>query len=397
MKLVETSIKRPVGVIMVVITVLLLGMVTLRDLAVDLFPEMDLPIAVVTTSYQGAAPQEVEELVTRPIEDALSGLDGIDSIQSISQPNSSLVLLLFDFGTDIDSAINEIREGIDRVAGSLPDDAGSPRAMRIDPTATPVMWVSLTAEDTTLDRLQLLAENDIQPRFERVDGVASVGLEGGIEREIRVNLDQGSLASFGLTGSQVVQALGAENQAISAGTVIRGTQEMQLRIDGEYTSISDIENTQIALNEGGTVRVRDVANVEDTFKDQELYSRVNGKDALVFSVMKQSDANTVSVSNGMLDRVESMQAEMAERGLELNVAIDTADFIRDTIDSVMLNLIIGGILAVTILLVFFRNIRTTLVIGISMPIAVISTFILMYFMGETLNILSMGGLALGIG
>ncbi|WP_096202390.1 efflux RND transporter permease subunit [Bacillus sp. FJAT-45350] len=396
MKLVETSIKRPVGVMIIVITAIILGAVALKDLAVDLFPEMDLPVAVVTTSYQGAAPQEVEELVTRPIEEVLSGLDGIDTIQSISQPNSSMVILMFNFGTNIDSALNEIREGIDRVSGNLPDDAGSPRAMRIDPTAQPVMWVSLTG-DTTLDRLQLIAENDIQPRFERVDGVASVGLEGGIEREIRVNLNQGSLASYGLSGNQVVQALGAENQAISAGTIIRGNQELQLRIDGEYTSVEDIENTQIELAEGGAVRVRDVATVLDTFKEQTLYSRVNGSDALVFSVMKQSDANTVQVSAGMHDTIDRMQAEMAERGLELQVAVDTADFIRDTIDSVMRNLIIGGILAIAVLLLFFRNVRTTLVLGISMPIAVISTFTLMYFTGQTLNILSMGGLALGIG
>lgn len=396
MKLVKTAIKRPVGVIMLVITTLILGMISLKDLAIDLFPDMDLPIAVVATTYEGAAPEEVEELITKPIENVLSGLDGLDTIQSVSQPNTSLVVLMFDFGTNIESTLNEIRESLDRIEGFLPEEAGTPRAMRIDPTATPVLWVSLSG-DMPLDKLQSIATNNIQPKIERVEGVASVNTEGTKDREIQVELDQKSLQAHGITPQQVIQALAVDNRSISAGTVIRGNQELQLRIDGKYTSVRDIENTRIQLPQGGSVQVKDIATVNDTFKEQSMFTRVNGKDALVFSIMKQSDANTVSVSDGVLEAIEKMEKELADQGLELKVVIDSAEFIRDSIDMVYNNIMIGGLLAFVILLLFFGNIRSALVIGISMPVAIIATFTLMYFTGQTLNILSLGGLALGVG
>ena len=394
MKLVDVSVKRPVGVIMFVLVALVLGAISLKNLAIDLFPEMDIPVAVVVTSYEGAAPQEIEQLITRPIESSVGSIEGIRNVQSVSSPGSSLVMLQFDWGKKIDDSMNDIRESVDRISGMLPEDANSPSILKIDPQQMPVMWIALSG--APLEQLQVIADEEIQPAFERVAGVASAGIEGGRTREIQVLLDQGKLAAYGITGSQVAQAIGAENRAASAGNLTRGNQDLQLRIDGQFTSIHDIEETAIQLQDGRTVRVADVATVLDSYRNMTMKSQVNGEDSLVLSIMKQSDGNTVQVADGMYRAMDAAQARLGE-GIELHVILDTSIFIKESINSVVRNMVLGGILATLILLLFLRSIRTTLVIGISIPIAIISTFTLMYFTGETLNILSMGGLALGLG
>lgn len=394
-RLIQTSIKRPVAVIMLVIVVLLLGTISLRDLKVDLFPEIDLPVAVVATTYEGAAPQEIEKLVTEPIESSVGTIEGIDTIQSVSQNSASLVIMLFDYGVSIDNVLNDVREKVDQVSGMLPDNANSPTVMRLDPQATPVVYLGLSG--APIEQLQDVAEQSIQPDIERASGVASATIIGGIEREIRVELNQSRMEQFGLTGGQVSQALAAENRSVSAGTVERGTQDVSIRIDGEYTSIDEIEKTQITLQDGNTITLRDIAHIEDTFKERGSLASVNGKDALAFSVMKQSDANTVEVADAVKKAMQKINDKYEDRGIELTVIIDTSEYITESMDTVVSNMLVGGILATLILLVFLRSIRTTLVIAFSMPIAIISTFTLMYFTGETLNVLSMGGLALGIG
>lgn len=395
MKLVDLSIRRPVGVIMLVAAALVLGFISLKDLKIDLFPKIDLPIAVVATTYEGAAPQEVEELVTKPIESAVSTIEGLELVQSVSQPSASLVIMQFSFGVSIDQVLIDVREKVDQVSGFLPENANRPNVMRIDPNAIPIATISLSG--ASLNELQRIAEDTIQPRFERLEGVASASIMGGIERVIRVEVDPNKLKQYGLTGTQVIQALQAENHSVSAGTIERGSQDMAIRIDGQYTSVDDIGNTQLMLQSGDSIRVRDVAEIKDTFKDQSSIVTVNGEETLTFSIMKQSDANTVEVASRVQKLVEELNDKYHERGLELITVMDTSVFITDSIDNIISNMIIGGALAVLILLLFLRSIKSTLVIAFSMPIAVISTFTLMYFTGETLNIMSMGGLALGIG
>ncbi|MFC5589080.1 efflux RND transporter permease subunit [Sporosarcina soli] len=395
MKLIKGSINRPVGVIMVVVLALVLGFISVRNLAVDLFPKMDLPIAVVVTSYPGAASQEIEELVSKPIESAVGTLEGIDTIQSISQPSSSMVILQFDYGTDIKSTLNDMREKLDPVRAQLPDGANAPLVMRLDPQAIPIQTISLTGAD--LSELQVIAENEIQPEFERAPGIASASITGGLKREIQVNLDLGKMQNFGLSGPQVAQALGAENRSISAGTVERGGEDVQVRIDGEFTSVEDIMNTKIALVSGETIKVRDVAEVVDTFEDQTTISRVNGEDTLTFSVMKQSDANTISAANEINRVIDKLNPKLEERGLKLTTTMDTSIFISDSINSVMVNMVVGFALAMIVLQLFLRSIRTTLVIGLTMPLSLLTTFTLMYLTGESINTISMGGLAIGIG
>ncbi|WGU95726.1 efflux RND transporter permease subunit [Paenibacillus dendritiformis] len=394
MKIIDVSVKRPIGVMMVVLSILALGMVSLRNLAIDLFPKIDLPIAVVATSYQGAAPEEIEKLISRPIEASLSTIQGIDTVSSQSQANSSLVMLQFKTGTNMDNALIDVREKVDQIKGMLPEDANDPSVLRFDPNQMPIITLGLTGASP--EKLQEIADTNIIPFLERENGVASVSVAGGKTREILVELNRANLARYGIGASQVVQAINAENKSAVAGSVPKGVQDLQIRVKGEYTSVEDIGQTLIHLPGGGQIQVSDIADINDTFKKQSSLTLVDGAPALVLSVQRQSDANTVAVADNVDKAVGKLQQELPS-GIELKKVSDTSIFIRQSIDSVVSNMMSGGLLAVFILILFLRSIRSTFVIALSMPIAIISTFTLMYFTGQTLNIISMGGLALGIG
>ncbi|APC49713.1 acriflavin resistance protein [Virgibacillus halodenitrificans] len=394
MKLVQTSVKRPVGVIMIVLAVLALGIVSVRSLTIDLFPKIDLPVAVVATSYQDAAPQEVENLISRPIESSVSTVEGIETVQSQSQSGSSLVLMMFSNGTDLDQALLDVRESIDQVKGALPDRAGDPRIMRFNPDQLPVMWVGLTGKDAAA--LTEIADDQIVPFFERQGGVGSVSLEGGKEREIQLILNQSKLTQYGVTAQAVTQTLSSANQSASVGTVEKGNQDLQLRLTGEFDSIEDIKQTILQTEAGAKIHVEDVAEVKDTYKDESSVTLVNGKPSVVLSVMKKTDSNTVDVAKNIQESMDEIKADLPD-DVDLNVVIDTSEFIQMSIKSVVQNILIGGIISIFILLLFLKSIRATIVIGLSIPIAIITTFSLMYFTGETLNVLTLGGLALGLG
>lgn len=394
MKLVETSVKRPVGVLMIVLGIIALGFVSLRSLAIDLFPKIDIPVAVVATSYTGAAPEEVEKLVTRPLEQSLSSVTGIDTISSQSQSGASIVMLMFQNGTNLDNALLEVREKVDQVKSFLPDNAGDPSVLRFDINQTPVVQLALTGAEATA--LQDLAENTIVPYMERQDGVASVGTMGGKTREILIELNLANMSQYGLTTQQVVQALSMENMSGSAGVITKGEQDLQVRVEGEFESLEDIANTMIHLPSGQQIKVRDISTIKDTFKKQNSLTLVNGSEALVLSVMKQSDANTVAVSQEIRKSVDALNSQLPE-GVEISYIIDTAEFIEQSVDSVVNNMMTGALLAVLVLFVFLRSVRPTVIIAVAIPIAVISAFAMMYFSGQTLNVITLGGLALGVG
>lgn len=394
MKLVNTSVKRPVGVIMIVIAIIALGFVSVRNLAIDLFPDIDLPVAVVATSYEDAAPQEVENLISRPIEGAVSSVEGIDTVQSQSESGNSLVIMEFNNGTDLDQALLDVREKVDQVGGTLPDDSGDPNIMRFSPDQLPVMWVGLTGEDAA--ELTDVADDQVVPFFERQEGVASVSVEGEKERAIQLELDQAKLQQYGVTPETVTEALGNSNQSASAGTVEKGDKDLQLRVTGDFESLEDIEQTIIQTEEGATIHVDDVAEVKDTYKGSSSSTLVNGKPSVVLSVMKKTDSNTVDVANNIQDGLDEINGQLPGDA-KLDVIIDTSEFIQMSIDSVIQNILIGGAISIIVLLLFLKSIRATIVIGVSIPIAVISTFALMYFTGLSLNVLTLGGLALGIG
>ncbi|NBJ68780.1 MULTISPECIES: efflux RND transporter permease subunit [Clostridia] len=394
MKLIKTSVKRPVGVIMIVLAILALGAVSLRSLTVDLFPKIDLPVAVVATSYQDAAPQEVENLISRPIESAVSTVEGIETVQSQSQSGSSLVVLMFNNGTDLDQALLDVRESVDQVKDLLPSQAGDPNIMRFNPDQLPVMWVGLTGENAA--SLTKTADDQVVPFLERQGGVGSVNVEGGKEREIQLILDEAKLQQYGATAQTIMQSLTSTNQSASVGTVEKGDKDLQLRVTGEFESIDDIKQTIVQTESGATVHVDDLAEVKDDFKEQSGMTLVNGKPSVVLSILKKTDSNTVEVATNIEDSLQEMKQDLPS-DVNVDIIIDTSDFIQMSIDSVVQNILIGGAISIFILLLFLKSIRATIVIGLSIPIAIITTFILMYFTGETLNILTLGGLALGLG
>lgn len=379
---------------MIVLAILALGVVSLRSLTIDLFPEIELPIAVVATTYEDAAPQEVEKLVSRPIESALSSVEGVETIQSQSQDGSSLVIMMFSNGVDLDQSLIDVREKIDQVKSFLPKGAGDPSVLRFNPNQLPVMWVGLTGKDPAV--LTAIADNQIVPYLERQGGVASVTVEGGKEREIQLILDQAKLHQYGVTAQTLVQALNSTNQLASAGTVDKGNQYLQIRITGELASAQDIKQTIVQTESGATIHIEDVADVKDTFKESDSVTMVNGEPSIVLSVMKKSDGNTVDVATNVKDSISELNDELPS-DVNLDVTIDTSEFIELSISSVVQNIIIGGIISFFVLLLFLKSLRATIVIGLSIPIAIIATFTLMYFTGETLNVLTLGGLALGIG
>ncbi len=395
MKLIDTSVKRPIGVIMIVLAILLIGVISLQSLPIDLYPEIEVPYTIVVTEYDDAAPQEVENLVTKPVEGVLSGIEGVKSVQSTSATGQSLVVLEFDWGTDLDVKANDIREKLDRIVNVLPEEATKPLVINIDPNAMPIIRLSVSG-DLDQSRLTYLANDIIEPRLERASGVSTIEFTGAKEKEIKVELSPIYLEGYGISTNQVIQALASENISVTAGTLLRGNQDLKLRINGEFTDIEDIKNVLIQSPKGGTYKLGEIANIYEEYKEVSEITKVDGEPSLIFDISKKADANTIDVANEIYKAIEDVEKLLPEE-VKIDVVYDLSIFIRDSIDNVVVNLIIGGILATIILFLFLRNVRTTLVIAITMPIAIIATFNLIYFAGETLNLLTLGGLALGIG
>lgn len=395
MKLPSLAIRRPIAVLMAVCIVLVLGMFSFIDLPVDMLPELKFPMMAVFTSYDGAAPSEVEAMITRPIEETLATVPGVEKISSTSSQGSSVVMLEFSWGANMDFRALDVREKLDLIKGFLPDDAGSPLVFQFDPSMMPVMTMSVMG-DLSPEELKRIAEDIVKPRLERIEGVASVSAYGGVEREVQVEVDPAMLAAYGLNIDMLSQLIRADNLNVSAGSLLEGPDELRVRSIGEYRSLTNLKNLVLMNNRAGTVYLRDVAEVRYGFKDQAVLMRMNGEPGIAVVVYKQSDANTVKVSSLVNRALQDLRRNMPE-GSGAGVLFDSAEFINDSISTVLRIGLIGAVLAVFVLYLFLRNLRSTLVIGLAIPVSIISTFVLMYFNGLTLNIITLGGLALGIG
>ncbi len=386
------SVKRPVTTVMFILVIVLFGLVSATRLPIDLFPNIEIPVAIVSTSYSNVGPEEIETLVTRPIEEAVGTVSNIDTIQSMTMEGSSIVIIQFKFGTDMDFAALDIREKVDLVKGMLPDGASDPMVMQIDVNSEAVIQMSVSGSDVAT--LQNYADDVVKPAIERVQGVASVSVSGGFSEYVSVKVDTQKMNAYGLTIDTLANILAAENINLPAGTVNKGDKSFLLRTVGEFESVQEIQNIPLTTATGGIVRLSDVANVNMAQEEMSSITKVNGEEAVSVAVQKQSGVNTVAVANDVLEEIQKLDNSSP---YELKVILDQSEYIKDTISQVGQNAIIGGILAVIILLIFLRSIRSTLIIGLSMPISVIATGILLYFAGITLNIMTLGGLALGIG
>jgi HAE1 family hydrophobic/amphiphilic exporter-1 len=379
---------------MIVLIVVLIGSVSLSKLPIDLLPSIEYPIAVVSTTYSGVGPEEMENLITKPLEDVLTTVQDIDSIQSISREGSSLVILQFDFGIDMEFAALEMREKIDMVKAYLPEGASSPAVFKFDPNAIPIMYLTIESQGD-LFTTQNLAEDIVKARLERIEGVASVDVSGGYSREVEVQLIESIAKGYGLTLDYVSQILAADNLNLPGGEVYKGDRSLNVRTMGEVKGIEEIRNINIALPKGGTVRLKDIANVNLINTERTSIAKYNGEDTLEIVIMKQSGVNTVNVSKIIKEQIESLEKEYPN--VDMKIVFDQAEFINQAIGQMIRSALIGGVLAILILLFFLRNIRSTVIISLSMPISIIATFILMYFSDVTMNMMTLGGLALGIG
>ena len=374
---------------------ILLGAIAFLEIPVDLMPETEYPTLSINVSYPGVAPQEMETLVARPLEQALAGTPGAKEITSSTSEGRASVRLEFEYGSDLDEAAAEMRSRLERRRDSLPEEIEPPTLYKYDVSQYPIMYLTIASPDMDAKELRFFSEKFIQHRLERIPGVAASRISGGLRRQIHVNLSLKKLRALDLSVSQVVQQLRAENLNRPVGPVQEGRYEVLVRTEGEFDSIEDILNTVVTARDGVKIYIRDIATVEDSHEDVRYMVSVDGEPAVRVFVYKQSGGNTVDVSAVVVDEVAKMNRDYPD--ISVTVPWDQAEFIEAAINNVKMATIVGASLAVVVLLFFLRSISSTLIIGVAIPISVISTFALMYFNGFTLNTVSFGGLALGVG
>ena len=395
MKLHELSVKRPIAVTMAILIFVVLGLYSLSMLPIDAMPEMDLKMAVVMTNYSNVGSSEIETLVTEPIEDAIASVSGLDTMQSQSMEGMSIIMVQFSNNTDIDEAVSTIENNIDMISGYLPEDATDPMVLKLDLNSMASLMVSVSYEGYDIVQTKKFIEDSVEHKIKASGGVASVNISGGKDRVIEIEVNPDKMRGYNMSFSDIVTAVAMQNNNLPAGSITANNKDLSARMMGEFSKISDIGLVPLMTSQGQIVYIKDIATVNDTFADQDTYSRINGENTISLSISSESDANTVDVVNGVLGTLDEIKAQYPK--FNYTITMEQASYIEDSIASVGQSAIIGGLLAIIILFLFLGNIRNSLVIGVSMPVSVITTFIGMYISGMTLNVVSLGGLALGVG
>ncbi len=398
MGIINFAVKRPVAMTIIASVIIILGAFTFVSIPLDLYPEMKLPYAAVITTYPGAGPEEVESQVSQLIEDSVGTLAGVQRITSQSSAGQSLVLIEFDWGTDMSSATTDIREKVGMYESYLPDGVEKPMVLKMDPTMMPVMQLTISSQDDSISlaQLQTMADDIIEPRLARIPEVASVYITGGNTREVQVEVDPVKLAAYGLSLSQINQVLAAENFNQSSGKVERGDTKYYVRTLQQFESIDDIRDVAITTSTGNTVYLYEIATVVDGYKTVTQKTRVDGHSTVSVNCMKQSDANTVDTCATIREEMAALQKELPGN-LQVNFVMDQSDFINKSLNTTKKMIYEGALLAMLVIYIFLRNWRSTIIIVSAIPMSIIATFILMYFTSNTLNLITLGGLALGVG
>ena len=394
MSIPRLAIERPITMFMLSAVVILIGGMSLVRLPVDLMPDVSFPSITVRVTYAGVGPLEMEELVTRPIEQALSAVAGLERLESTSQEGSARVTLNLVWGTDLNEAADDIRNRLDRVRGRLPEEADAPVMFKFDATSFPIMGVGLEGD---YDRVKLreIAEHDLSQRLERVPGVAAVTVEGGLRRQIHVELSKEKIRALDLPVDRVVNLLRTENQNIPLGEIDEGDRTFLVRSQGQFASLNEISDLVVMTREGVPVYMRDIAEIKDSTEDFRSFTRINGKPGVRLRITKQSGTNTVEIATAV--RAEIVKINREVPSITLTPLDDSSIFINRSIHAVQEHALVGGFLVMAIIFLFLRNLRATFIVFTSIPISVIGTFALLYFNGYTLNTMTFGGLALGIG
>jgi HAE1 family hydrophobic/amphiphilic exporter-1 len=394
-KLVQFAVRRPVTITIIVAVLCILGIISLNGLKVDLYPNFEIPMAVVYTSYTGAGPEDVENAISKPLESTLKSLSGVNSVTSQSSSGTSIIMLEYDWGTDLDAATLEMREQIDLISGYLPDDASKPMVIKINMNMMPVMQLALGSDSLSLAQLQKIADDIIQPRLAQIPELGQVDIGGGVTREIQVRVDRNKLENRHLSLSQVASALAQENFNQSVGDITQGSRDIFVRQLQQFESLDDVRSVAIQTA-AGAVYLHDIADIVDGVTDTQQLVRVNGASAVYISCTKTTDANTVEACDAVKAALASIQSEL-DLNMDIDIILDQSDYINQTMNSTVHMILEGAVLAVIILFMFLRNVRSTMIISIAIPLSIIFTFILMYFSDNTLNMITLGGLALGLG
>lgn len=405
MSLSKAVVGRPTTVFIIFALIVGFGLYSSSGLAIDLFPEIDPPVLVIFTSYDGTGPEEVERSITRPLEGQLSNVSNIQRISSTSSEGFSQLVLEFTYGTDMTEASNEVRDRLELVKSFIPDEAGTPQIFKFDPSLIPILQLRLSG-NRSAEELRQIAENTVEPRVEQIEGVALASVRGGRRPVIRIEIPQNRLEAYNLSFTQIAQALRANNVQVSAGNITEGNTSYLIRTAGEFTNLEEIRNTVIAYrsvpsaaNPNATpvgVRLRDVANVFEGYRDLSNAIYFNGEPGVFITVQKQSGTNSVQVADAVIDRLSQINQSLPQ-GVTLEVVQDTTTLIRDSLADVSSSALFGGLLAVLILFIFLRSFRTTVIIAVAIPVSIVITLMLMYFAGLTLNLMTLTGLALGVG
>lgn len=395
MKIYELSVKRPIAVIMAVLIFIVLGFYSMTMLSMEMMPEMELSMALVYTSYPNVGSEEVENLVTKPIENAVSSVSGVNSVTSTSSEGTSMVMVEFSNSTDMDQAVIDIEKNIDMYEAYMPESAETPMVLKLDTSMMPVAMMSVSYDGYDLIQTKQFVDDNILNKLEAVDGVASVTVSGAQDKQIEVVVDPQRVFGYNMSLSDVASAIAYQNQNSPAGTTEAMGKNMSVKTVGKFKNVKDIESVPLVTNLGQVIYLRDIATVSESYSDASTYARLNDNNAISISITAESDANTVDVVKNILEALNTSVEN--HPNFSYNMTMEQASYIEDSISSVAENAIVGCLLAILILLLFLGSIKTSLIIGISMPISVITTFIGLFFSGMTLNVVSLGGLALGVG
>ncbi|MBI3787756.1 MAG: efflux RND transporter permease subunit [Ignavibacteriales bacterium] len=417
MSLPSLSIRRPVTTLMFYIGIVMLGVIAFQNLAVDFLPTVKIPKLTIQTSYANTSAEEIENTITQPIESALGTVTGAKKVSSVSKEGLSVITAEFYWGTNMDFAMLDVREKLDQLRAALPRDAGRPTILRIDPATEPIMTIALSEGESKADYLKTSSQKNnevnssdvaklvelketgralIKRRIEQVSGVAQVSVLGGLEREIHVEIDTKKLDAFGITIDQVSQALATANFNLPGGTIKRGLFRYSLRTVGEFTNVKEIINVVVTRTSSGrAITVADIGSVYDAFKERTGITRYNSREIIALQVRKEAGSNTVTVSQRVHVVLDQLRKEYPT--IQLGIISDQAEFISKSISDVEQAIVIGALLAFLVLFFFLRRARYPVIIGIVMPLSILATFVAMYFLHINLNVISLTGLALGIG
>jgi HAE1 family hydrophobic/amphiphilic exporter-1 len=390
------AIRRPVFTSMIMLGLVVLGLFSLRNLPIDQFPDVEIPVVSITTIYPGASPETIEREVSERLEQAFNPVQGVDGITSISLEGVSQIVVEFDLSRDSDDAANDLRAKISAVRAQLPSDIEEPLVQTFDPSAQPIVSLAISSDEIPIQDLTALADEGIRRRLEAVPGVGEVQLAGGLAREIRVNIDPERLQSQGVSVNEVTAALQSQNLEVPAGRVERGTGEQLVRVTGRIVDPEEFNRLVVANRNGTAIRLGDVATVEDATEEERSVALVDGRRAVALNILKVSGANTVDVAEGVIEAVAEIQSGLPA-GAELQVIRDNSVSIKHSVEDTLFELILGAILTVVIVMLFLNDGKATIITALALPVSVIAAFILMGALGFTLNVISLLALSLSIG